>query len=144
MFGFLKTLFGGQQTQAKPIRKPSNPDRTRRLSGDGKFDVKVAGTSKNQGEIKQTDKSLGSNHSGDFLVNLAPEPSNPYDANAITVKHKGNLLGYIPADLASEVHEALSDAGISGGECKAMARIVGHGKETLGIRLNIARPAKVA
>lgn len=144
MFGFLKAFFGGQQSQAKPIRKPSNPDRTRRLSGDGDFDVKVVGTSKNQGAIKRTDKSLGSDHSGDFLVSLVPEPSNPYDSNAIKVNHKGNLLGYIPADVAPEILQALSVAGISGGECKAMARIVGHGKETLGLRLNIARPAKVA
>lgn len=144
MLGILRAIFRDQGAQEKLRKTRPNTDRIRRLSGDGNFDAKVAGTSRHQDAIRRTENGLGSTHSGDFLVTLVPEPSNTYDSNAIKVTHKGNLLGYIPADMTSEIHLALSEAGIPGNECKVMARIVGHGKETLGLRLNIARPARLA
>lgn len=142
MFGILRKIFGGKPAEKVTQRKAPDPDRIRRLSGDGDFSVKVAGTSNYQDAIKRTERALGANHSGDFLVSLVPDPENKFDANAIKVAHKSNVLGFIPGNQTGGIHEALSEADVS--ECKVMARIVGHGKETLGLRLNIAQPPRVA
>ncbi len=144
MFGFLKALVGGGAAEEREIRKPPNPDRVRRLKGDGDFNLKVAGTSNYQDAVKTTEKSFGSDHSGNFLVSLIPDPKNQYDPNAIRVVHKGKTLGFIPKDQTGGIHAALAKAGLSGSECKALARIVGHSQETLGLRLNVSEPPNVA
>ena len=144
MFGIFKALFGGGATKKPDTRKPANPDRIRRLKGDGDFNLKVSGTSNYQGEIKAAEKSLGSNHSGDFLVSLVPDPENQFDANAIRVLHKGKTLGFVPKDQTDGIHLALARADLVGAECKALARVVGHGKGTLGLRLNVAQPPTLA
>lgn len=142
MFGILRKILGGKAAEKVTPRKAPDPDRIRRLSGDGDFSVKVAGTSNYQDAITRTKRALGTNHSGDFLVSLVPDPENKYDANAIKVVHKSNVLGFIPGNQTGGIHEALSEADAS--ECKVMARIVGHGKATLGLRLNIAQPPRIA
>lgn len=144
MFGIFKALFGGNDVKEPDTRKPPNPDRVRRLKGDGDFNLKVAGTSNYQDAIKAAEKSLGSDHSGDFLVSLIPDPKNQYDDKAIKVVHKRKTLGFIPKDETDGIHAALAKAGLAGTECKALARIVGHGKETLGLRLNVAQPPSLA
>jgi len=142
MFGILKKIFSGKAEEKATPRKAPNPERIRRLSGDGDFSVKVAGTSNYQEAISRSEKSLGSDHSGDFLVSLVPDPENKYDANAIKVVHKSNVLGFIPGNQTAGIHAALSEADVS--ECKVMARIVGHNNATLGLRLNIAQPPRIA
>lgn len=38
-------------------------------------------------------------HFGEFVATLEPEPSNPYDQNAIKiVTHEGHCVGYVPKD----------------------------------------------
>lgn len=35
---------------------------------------------------------------GEVWVELIPEPDNPYDSNAISVRYRGNVIAYIPRD----------------------------------------------
>ena len=43
-------------------------------------------------------------HLGEFIANLIPEPTNPYDANAIKiVTVNGHRVGYVPAVLTATV-----------------------------------------
>jgi hypothetical protein len=43
-------------------------------------------------------------HLGEFMGELRPEPSNPYDGNAIMiVDPDGQKLGYVPKDLTGDV-----------------------------------------
>lgn len=35
---------------------------------------------------------------GEVWVELIPEPDNPYDSNAISVRYRGNVITYIPRD----------------------------------------------
>lgn len=45
-------------------------------------------------------------HIGEFIANLEPEPTNPYDANAIKiVTGNGHRVGYVPKDMTQSVRE---------------------------------------
>lgn len=45
-------------------------------------------------------------HIGEFIANLVPEPTNPYDANAIKiVTGNGHRIGYVPKDMTQSVHK---------------------------------------
>lgn len=40
---------------------------------------------------------------GEHRLTLVPEPTNPYDPNAVQIHHDGVMIGYVPRDLAAEV-----------------------------------------
>jgi hypothetical protein len=43
-------------------------------------------------------------HLGEFIATLEPDPTNPYDANAIKiVTRNGHRVGYVPKDMTGEV-----------------------------------------
>lgn len=45
-------------------------------------------------------------HLGEFIAKLVPEPTNPYDANAIKiVTANGHRIGYVPKDMTQSVRE---------------------------------------
>ena len=45
-------------------------------------------------------------HLGEFAANLVPEPTNPYDANAIKiVTGNGHRIGYVPKDMTQSVRD---------------------------------------
>ena len=45
-------------------------------------------------------------HLGEFIANLVPEPTNPYDTNAIeVVTGNGHRVGYVPKDMTQDVRE---------------------------------------
>lgn len=48
-------------------------------------------------------------------VTLVPEPTNPYDSNAVRVDCHQRKLGYVPRELASDIHEH-----VAGGKCSAL------------------------
>lgn len=47
-----------------------------------------------------------------IAVELVPEPSNPYDPNAIRVVHGDDTLGYVPRDMTHTIR-AMLEAGVS-------------------------------
>ena len=43
-------------------------------------------------------------HLGEFIATMEPDPTNPYDANAIKiVTRNGHRVGYVPKDMTDEV-----------------------------------------
>jgi hypothetical protein len=45
-------------------------------------------------------------HLGEFIANMVPEPTNPYDSNAIKiVTGNGHRVGYVPKDMTQSVRE---------------------------------------
>ena len=43
-------------------------------------------------------------HLGEFVATLEPDPTNPYDANAIKIlAHNGDRIGFVPKDMTDEV-----------------------------------------
>lgn len=48
-------------------------------------------------------------HLSEFVANLEPDPTNPYDANAIKIlTSNGDRIGYVPKDMTSEVRNFTS------------------------------------
>lgn len=45
---------------------------------------------------------------GETTLQLIPEPDNPYDARAISVRHQGNVIGYIPSDETSKYWQSVA------------------------------------
>ncbi len=58
-------------------------------------------------------------------VVLRREPANPHDPNAVAVTHDGQMLGYVPRDVAPAVSEALDDDAHLIGP-RVTARVEGH------------------
>ena len=45
-------------------------------------------------------------HLGEFVANLVPDPTNPYDANAIKIMtDKGHRIGFVPRDMTSTIRD---------------------------------------
>ena len=45
-------------------------------------------------------------HLGEFIANLIPDPTNPYDSNAIKiVTVNGNRIGYVPKSMTQDVRD---------------------------------------
>jgi len=141
MFGFLSKLFGGASNQP-PAPKRKDPDRARRLRGDGEFSVKAAGTSHYQEALRTIKDGFRKNQNPDFLIEVVPQPDNPHDPSALQLMRDGSLLGYIPAEITSEIDDALKRVGQDGQTCKVLARLVGRREKSLGLRLNMERPAR--
>ena len=50
-----------------------------------------------------------SEHLGEFIANLVPEPTNPYDSDAIKiVTDNGHRIGYVPRDTTSAIRDFTS------------------------------------
>ena len=43
------------------------------------------------------------------MLSLVPEPSNPHDANAVQVLREGDLVGYLPREIAAQQVEAVRE-----------------------------------
>jgi len=59
----------------------------------------IAGFKFHGGVIKATKGKLLK----DDLVQLKPDPDNPYDENAIEVYHNGDMIGFVPKAINQEV-----------------------------------------
>jgi HIRAN domain len=113
-----------------------------RLVGDGQFGFQVVGESHHQTEIEQI--VGGSAREGAHFrctAILRPEPSNPYDPNAVEVLILNRQVGYIPAFQAPEMCAVLCG---SPAECDATIQGGWHrgtgDTGFFGVRLNIIRP----
>jgi hypothetical protein len=47
-------------------------------------------------------------------VSIEPEPTNPYDPNAVVVKFEGDTVGYLPAKFAERVVEGMPGLAFTG------------------------------
>ncbi len=97
---------------------------------DGTVGLQVAGTASYQATllavagVKQ-DQGV----SIDGMVILVPQPTNPYDPNAVAVVvDDGGLIGYLPRDVAGRCARWMAQTG----PCIVRARIVGGWDDTEG------------
>lgn len=65
------------------------------------------------GEFAYKD-TLARTPEGFFLAQLVPEPDNPHDPNAISVRYNGDVIAYIPADRTSKYWQAVAKVIVSG------------------------------
>jgi HIRAN domain len=69
----------------------------------GNEDLEVVGEASYQDALwSLCGGTLGDRIRHDIVAVLIPEPDNPHDANAISVRIEGNLVGYLPRQIAAE------------------------------------------
>lgn len=61
-----------------------------------------------------------------FTVDLVPEPDNPHDRRAVSVRHRGEVLGYLSRDLAADYHLPVKRILASGARLQTGARVFAH------------------
>jgi hypothetical protein len=87
------------------------PDRLRRFSSETER-VRVAGTQARQDAVWRVvgppvpEEDDRPHWHGE--AELLPEPSNPYDPSAVRVEVEGEMVGYVPRELAARVQPAVS------------------------------------
>ncbi len=94
--------------------------------------ITIVGESGYQGVIKAIKKQAGGR---EFVIVLRPEPQNPYDANAVSIQVDGNVVGYMPRDLAKQWQPVLLAAESEGYVVQGKAAIYGGTKDkpSLGV-----------
>jgi hypothetical protein len=133
------------KNKSKPAPQNNLTPRDERWSGDlerfGDIRVDVVGESHYQPAIRA---ACGWKRGTDTLFHcvaeLVPEPTNPYDPNAIKVTINGACVGYLPrqeaATLGPAIREAIEQQG--SGACRAV--IAGHATgdtDNLGVFLHL-------
>ncbi|WIK82123.1 HIRAN domain-containing protein [Micrococcus lylae] len=79
-----------------------------------------------------------------FDVTLVPEPDNPHDPHAVSLRHEGNIVGYLPADVAAGYHLPVQRIVASGAEVRASARAYGQvfdGKPDVSVTVGLPEPS---
>jgi hypothetical protein len=114
------------------------------IVGDGKFAFPIVGESHYQSELEticggRSEEGAREKHA----ALLSPEPTNPYDKNAVCAKIQAVIVGYLSRDVAPEFLSALISSGY--GEAAAEAIIVGGWRTDtdegyFGVRLNARMP----
>lgn len=117
--------------------------RAPRLKGDGTFSYKAVGCipyAENFEAIRIA-KRIYFIEPTDIEVFLIPEPGNHERKLAVAITVDSKLLGYVPANEASEMHKYLL-AHSSG--VKANAKIyIGSGADYNGVKLDFAKPLRL-
>jgi len=114
------------------------------LVGDGEFAFPIVGESHYQRALDvicggKTERGARDKHA----ALLSPQPTNPYDKNAVCVKIKGSIVGHLSRDVAPDFLQALFTAGYQ--HAAAEAIIVGGWRSALseghfGVRLDACMP----
>ncbi|AWD24245.2 hypothetical protein C0205_03150 [Micrococcus luteus] len=77
-------------------------------------------------------------------VEVVPEPDNPYDRRAVSVRAKGRVIGYLSRELAADYHLPVKRVVASGAVLRTNARIyvyVGfNGEAELNVRVGLPEP----
>lgn len=146
----LNWLIGGSAA-ARPSYR-ARPDSAEGVSGfligDGQFGFHVVGTSNHQAMLKKLNH--GPHHqSAHALCHaiLRPEPTNPYDRNAVAIYVDEWPIGYLDRPSAKEFNAELARAGCAEAYCEA--KIVGGwdrgegNKGSFGVRLNACLPFRI-
>lgn len=79
-----------------------------------------------------------------FDVTLVPEPDNPHDPQAVSLRHDGKIVGYLPADVAAGYHLPVQRIVASGAEVRASARAYGQvfdGKPDVSVTVGLPEPS---
>lgn len=121
----------GLHDRLRGVRHSSGPSRqsgsVRPHPGDD--DLEVVGESAYQAALWAICGGSGGDRVRHQIVAvLVPEPTNPYDANAISVQVDGHVVGYLPRDIAAQYLPALLGLmNLAGGHVALDGVIVGGG-----------------
>ena len=96
---------------------------------DGQDDLEVVGELAYQDALwRLSDGTVGDRIRHHIVAVLVPEPTNPYDANAIAVQIDGQVVGYLPRTTAQEYLPGLKHLmSVRGGYVALRGVIVGGG-----------------
>ena len=124
--GLLDRLRGGRKPSASK-RAEAPVARVSLLAGQD--DLEVVGELAYQATLWQLcHGTLGDRVRCDIVAVLVPEPTNPYDANAIAVQIGGHIVGYLPRGTAQEYLPGLKRLmAMRGGYIALRGVIVGGG-----------------
>jgi len=91
--------------KAAPKKKPAKtvPKKRKKNWKEEGLEFKIAGISFRTSECKEAVRSHGEVYAGDrcttrHRASLVPDPTNPYDSNAIKVMISGHHVGFVPKD----------------------------------------------
>ena len=137
-----------QNFQQGAIQRTSASHNHGVLTGDGQFRFPIVGESHYQQAIEAiaggTSEDGARNLRVDALV--VPEPTNPYDPNAVVVKIANQTVGYLSRDTAKLFCKALVSSPVEVGTCQAVINggwDRGHGdRGHFGVRLDVVLPFK--
>lgn len=77
-------------------------------------------------------------------VEVVPEPDNPYDRRAVSVRAKGRVIGYLSRELAADYHLPVKRVVASGAVLRTNARIYAYvgfnGEAELNVRVGLPEP----
>ncbi len=124
--GLLDRLKGRRESPESVEAKPL-PVQASVLGGYD--DLEVVGESRHQDVLwRLCGKAEGDNVRCPIVAVLVPEPTNPYDANAITVQINGHIIGYLPRATAQQYLPGLKHLmSLHGGYIALHGVIVGGG-----------------
>jgi hypothetical protein len=114
------------------------------VSGDGGYLFEVVGESHYQADLEHIVGGRTRDSARyECVAGLTPEPSNPYDPQAVYVSVDGHKVGYLSRDWAAKFKAALASNGYAQASCNAL--IVGGwdrggDRGSFGIKLDIALP----
>ncbi len=108
--------------QQPVITQPALSNRLALLRGDGQFRFPIVGESHYQQAISDVAGGYDKTGKRRVLVTayLVPEPTNPYDPNAVAVEVRGSTVGYLARDVAPVFKAALARAGFGRATCDAV------------------------
>lgn len=139
--GLLNWFFG------RPVDKPSTIGPS--VATVGRFDCEVVGESRYQDVLLRICGGRTENgHRLQCAAELAEEPANRNDPNAIKVMIGGRQIGYLARHEAARYRTALHKAGLAGHVIHVQAMIVGgwdrEGEQRghFGVRLDMDSPPK--
>ncbi len=135
---------GGHPTDASPAGDSARVPGTVRLSSDGR--LSVVGESHYQPALHAAvagRNAQGFDNAVPVTAVLVPEPSNPYDGNAVRVDVAGRLVGYLAREDAVQYQPPLLDLAQRGLQGACPAFICSGGAGMYGIWLHIAPPDRL-
>lgn len=89
-------------------------------------DIDIVGESFHTDNLKALKRKHGD---GELQIVLRPEPSNPYDSNAVVVLVDGLAVGHLARDMAREWQPMLIAAEAEGFVCIGTAQLLGGTRE---------------
>lgn len=118
------------------------------LSKSGRHTMEVVGTSfypDGDREIVGQARSENGTLSADWntVFELVPEPDNPYDDHAVSVRHRGVLVGYIPREKNRPWWSSLTNVVVNGAVPAAHGKVEFWGDDSdpsYSISLQMANP----
>ncbi len=111
--GVLRSLFSGATREQRP-----------RCAQGLMVDVEIVGESGYQDHLRQL-----SRRRGDLEMVLRPDPTNPYDSNAVVVLIEGQIVGYLPRTTAPAWQAMILAAEAEGFIVAGPAEILGGTKD---------------